>query len=399
MRFLLFLITMIIYLSCTPPVFVPPVSEEETVNPNWSNVGKVNASFIATSRNLAVSANTGSPTFQISFIASSSNLDSLSWSFPGGILNDSISEVTETVQYNTYGQYDVGLEVFNVEDEDRRFYQNFVEIFYRDDFIYTDNDSATWVVTGTGANPTDFEPKRDNSGNLYDFWSIIPFTKAHKIVAEKTFQGLPSNNLILEFDYKLERVPVIYLAGSSITGTSALSPTTVSYVDPMMSTASDTRVNSPLSYPGAKRFSLEYNDIPIWVSSRINEEYFEHIRLELPSVSDFKLSMIKEAQQMIIKEIPYPTDALPVHNPVIYYTSTHTLVDDIDRDGIPNVSDLDDDGDGYLDATESALDASGTRISDPMDVEDIPKYIIQHVQYPYNVNIRNLTIRVASNSS
>ncbi len=83
MRFLLFLITMIIYLSCTPPVFVPPVSEEETVNPNWSNVGKVNASFIATSRNLAVSANTGSPTFQISFIASSSNLDSLSWSFPG----------------------------------------------------------------------------------------------------------------------------------------------------------------------------------------------------------------------------------------------------------------------------------------------------------------------------
>ena len=109
--------------------------------------------------------------------------------------------------------------------------------------------------------------------------------------------------------------------------------------------------------------------------------------------------MIKEAQQMIIKEIPYPTDALPIHNPVIYYTSTHTLVDDIDRDGIPNVSDLDDDGDGYLDATESALDASGTRISDPMDVEDIPKYIIQHVQYPYNVNIRNLTIRVASNSS
>ncbi len=289
--------------------------------------------------------------------------------------------------------------MFNVEDEDRRFYQNFVEIFYRDDFIYTDNDSATWGVTGTGANPTDFEPKRDNSGNLYDFWSIIPFTKAHKIVAEKTFQGLPSNNLILEFDYKLERVPVIYLAGSSITGTSALSPTTVSYVDPMMSTASDTRVNSPLSYPGAKRFSLEYNDIPIWVSSKINEEYFEHIRLELPSVSDFKLSMIKEAQQMIIKEIPYPTDALPIHNPVIYYTSTHTLVDDIDRDGIPNVSDLDDDGDGYLDATESALDASGTRISDPMDVEDIPKYIIQHVQYPYNVNIRNLTIRVASNSS
>lgn len=396
-KYALVVSTIAIYVGCTPPVFQPPVSEENTVNPSWGNTGKVNASFIATSRNLAVNANTGSPTFQISFIASSSNIDSLNWSFPGGVLNDSISEVAETVSYDAYGQYDVGLEVFNIEDEDSRYYQNFIEIFYRDDFIFTDNDTTTWIVTGTGVSPSDFEPSRDNSGNPYDYWSVIPFSKAHRIIAEKTFENLPSNNLILEFDYKLERVPVIYLEGSSISGYSSASPTTVTYVEPMARTVSDTRVNSPLSYPGAKRFSFEYNNIPIWVSSRVNEEYFEHIRLELPSVSDFKLSMVKEAQEMIVKEIPFPMDALPIHNPTIYYTSTHTLVDDIDRDGIPNVNDLDDDGDGYLDLTERFFDSSTSvtvTISDPTDDDAIPKYVIQHVRYPYNVNIRNITIRV-----
>jgi hypothetical protein len=61
---------------------------------------------------------------------------------------------------------------------------------------------------------------------------------------------------------------------------------------------------------------------------------------------------------------------------------------DTDRDGYGNNFDNDDDGDGYLDTTEVA---NG---SDPLDDTSIPNYVIQHVRYPYDLNIRNMTIKI-----
>ena len=79
--------------ACTPPFFEPLVQEEEIQKPGWENVGILNASFISTSRSIGVSTNTSSPSFDVSFIASASNIDSLVWSFPGGKTNDSINEI------------------------------------------------------------------------------------------------------------------------------------------------------------------------------------------------------------------------------------------------------------------------------------------------------------------
>ena len=61
------------------------------------------------------------------------------------------------------------------------------------------------------------------------------------------------------------------------------------------------RYDTPISYPGAKRFSIGLQTIPIWISSRINDEYFDRVTLELPSLSDFSLSIIKEKQTMIMR--------------------------------------------------------------------------------------------------
>ena len=61
---------------------------------------------------------------------------------------------------------------------------------------------------------------------------------------------------------------------------------------------------------------------------------------------------------------------------------------DTDRDGYGDNEDTDNDNDGYLDVTEAA---NG---SDPLDATSIPKYVIQHVRYPYNLNIRNMTIKI-----
>lgn len=379
---------------CTPPVFEPPVREDEIINPTWSNTGKLNASFIATSRNFGVTTNTGSASFQISFIASSSNIDSLAWSFPDGITNDSISEVTETVTYEKFGLYDVGLEVFNTEDEDERYFEDFIEIYYKDDFTFTDNDPATWVVSPTQASVDDIQRERDSSGNQYSNWSVIPYTKPSGFRAEKQFTGFPKNNLILEFDYKLERIPVFYIDGASLSGTSAASPSIAQYASAESATSSDVRIEPPLSYPGAKRFSIEYNDIPIWSTSRINDEFFEHITLALPSIANFKLSIVKEAQQLELKEIPFAKDALREDNPVFIRTATLTPSFDIDGDGIENSLDRDTDGDGYLDATENPNPGSGTFISNPNDANSIPTYVVEHVAYPYNLHLRNITIKV-----
>lgn len=381
--------------ACTPPVFVPPIPAEEMINPNWSNLGDINANFIATSRNLGVRSNAGSPTFQISFIASASNIDSLSWSFPGGVTQDSISDVTEIVTYHSFGQYDVGLEVFNIEDKDRRFFENFIEIFYKDPLVFSDNDATSWIVTGTGVSPSDFVPYRTSSGNSVEDWITIPFEVTHQVRAEKQFSDFPKNNLVLEFDYRLERVPVFYIDHQSFDENSSLSsPSIATYIDPLSSTASDVRIETPSAFPGARRFYIEYNGIPLWVSSNLDDAYFEHVRIELPSQSNFNLGIVREAQALKTLLVPFPNDALPQDNPYTLNSSL-TMDVDLDRDGIADTIDNDIDGDGYLNATETggASDSSMYR-SNPNDAISTPQYATQYVAFPYILNIRNMTLKV-----
>lgn len=407
----LLIFSLVFWEACVPPMYEPPLAQENPMNPNWENTGNIVASFISTSRTIPVNTNTGSPSINVSFIASASNIDSLEWSFPGGITNDSISEVTEKVEYNAFGRYDVGLKVYNTEDSDSRYYENFIQMYYKDDLVFGENDVAVWSKTGSTTQLTDFISPTDAEGNPYDNWIIVPYNSFHKVVASKVFEDFPRNNLILEFDYKLEKQSVIYVDGASITGTSLASPTTVTYVSSQDATADDLRIDSPTVYPGAKRFSIEYDNIPLWIASSINEDYFEHVRLELPSQSNFTLRMVKEPQAMLTKLIPFELDPTVTNTATpVADTSTATPSDDTDRDGVTNLVDVfpfdpneqfdtdgdgygntadnDDDGDGYLDTTETAAN------SDPLDPNSIPKYVIQHVRYPYNLNIRNLTIKI-----
>ena len=137
------------WIGCVPPMYVPPEAQQNTLNPDWENTGNISASFISTSRTIGVGTNIGSPTFNVSFIASASNIDSLEWAFPGAIMNDSISEVTESVEYSAFGRYDVGLKVYNTEDSDSRYYENFIEMYYKDDLTFGENDAVLWSKTGT----------------------------------------------------------------------------------------------------------------------------------------------------------------------------------------------------------------------------------------------------------
>lgn len=398
--------------ACTPPVFEPPSQMEEAQNPNWENTGNVNASFISTSRSLGVSTNTGSPSFDISFIATASNIDSLAWSFPGGITNDSISEVTETVSYEAYGRYDVGLKVFNLESEDSSYFENFIDVFYKDNLLFGGSDSTTWTVSGTAAGNSVFTHPLDDDGLPYDNWAILSFTEKQLIEAHKNFSDFPTNDLVLEFDYKLERIPVIYIDTSALTGTAI---TEADYVAPAdIGTISNTRVDSPVVYPRIQRLSIDYNNIPIWTSSRIDGDFYEHVRLNLPSLSNFNITLVRESLGLTTKSIPFEQDAQLLTSPPTAGTATlSTTLDpagDADSDGYSNMADAfpnnsseyldtdgdgygngfdnDDDGDGYLDATETS---NG---SDPLDPFSVPKYTVEHVQYPYDLNIRNMTIKM-----
>lgn len=407
----LLIFSLAIWIGCVPPMYEPPEAQQNTLNPNWENTGNISAAFISTSRTIGVGTNIGSPTFNVSFIATASNIDSLEWVFPGAIKNDSISEVTETVEYNAFGRYDVGLKVYNTEDSDSRYYENFIEMYYKDDLIFGENDPLIWSITGTDTVLTDFTQPTDAEGNPYSNWITVPYSSPHKVVARKSFEDFPRNNLILEFDYKLERQSVIYIDDASITGTSLASPSMISYVSSQDATADDLRIDSPIAYPGAKRFSIEYDSIPIWIASRINEEYFEHVILEMPSKSDFTICMVKEPQTMLTRLVPFDLDSTATNTSTpVADTTTATPSDDTDGDGVTNLVDVfpfdaseqfdtdgdgygnntdnDDDGDGYLDTTETAAN------SDPLDRTSIPNYVIQHVRYPYTLNIRNLTIKI-----
>ena len=412
--FVLILISLVI--ACTPPIFEPLVQEEEIQNPGWENVGILNASFISTSRSIGVSTNTSSPSFDVSFIASASNIDSLVWSFPGGKTNDSINEISETVNYDAYGRYDVGLKVFNLENTDSRYFENFIDLYYKDNLLFDGPDASSWTVSGTAAGITVFTHPVDQSGIPYQNWAMVSYDIEQKVEARKNFANFPTNELLLEFDYKLDRLPFIFIDNSSLSGTSLISPASAEYVSPANTgvITNTTRVESPSIYPGEKRFSIEYNDITIWSATRINEEYYEHVRLDLPSLSSFTIALLREPQEMITKLIPFVPDATAMvsdhtEGTATVSTTQNPLVDqdgdgvsnmavafplnpseqlDTDRDGYGNNFDNDDDNDGYLDATEVA---NG---SDPLAATSIPKYVIQHVRYPYNLNIRNMTIKI-----
>ena len=401
--------------ACTPPFFEPLVQEEEIQKPGWENVGILNASFISTSRSIGVSTNTSSPSFDVSFIASASNIDSLVWSFPGGKTNDSINEIGETVNYDAYGRYDVGLKVFNLENTDSRYFENFIDLYYKDNLLFDGPDASSWTVSGTAAGTTVFTHPVDQSGLAYENWAMVSYDIEQMVEARKNFDNFPTNELVLEFDYKLDRIPVIFIDNSSLSGTSLISPASAEYVSPANTgmITNTTRVESPSIYPGEKRFSIEYNDITIWSATRINEEYYEHVRLDLPSLSSFSIALLREPQEMITRLIPFVPDATPNDVFTQGTATVSTTLDpfgdedsdgvsnmddafplnsseqyDTDRDGYGDNEDTDNDNDGYLDVTEAA---NG---SDPLDATSIPKYVIQHVRYPYNLNIRNMTIKI-----
>ena len=411
-NFFILILIFLIY-GCVPPPYEPEQNEIST-NDHWENIGKISASFISSSRTLGVNTNTGSPSFNVSFIASASNIDSLSWSFPGGKTNDSVSEITETVTYEKFGKFDVGLEVFNSEDTDKRYYKNFIDIFYKDDLDFRGLEATSWNVTGTSAVTSDFQYPIDSSGNTYESWTTIPYTSEHTVSADKNFENFPSNSLTLEFEYKIEKVPVIHITESSITGTSISSPSDAVYVDPESATSSDTKINISSIYPGTRRFIIKYNGITMWVASSMTDNVFKTAKIDLPSLSAFNLNIERKEFEKEIKEIPYPTDpsALNTQMPVSTMTSSPTedtdgdgianLMDafpldpaeqiDTDGDGIGNNADNDDDGDRYLDITET------TAGSNPLDKLSIPNYYVRYSRYPYILSIRNMTIKLNSNN-
>ncbi|RPG61104.1 MAG: hypothetical protein CBD66_003965 [Flavobacteriaceae bacterium TMED206] len=363
---------------------------------------------------MGVNTNTGSPSFNVSFIASASNIDSLVWSFPGGKTNDSVSEINETVTYEKFGKFDVGLEVFNAEDTDKRYYKDFIDIFYKDNLDFRGVEATSWNVTGTSAVTSDFQYPVDSAGKTYESWITIPYTSEHIVSADKNFENFPSNGLTLEFEYKIEKVPVMYITESSITGTSISSPSDAVYVDPLSATSSDTKINISSIYPGTRRFLIKYNGITMWVASSMTDNVFKRASIDLPSLSSFSLNIERKELEKEIKEIPYSTDpsALNTQMPVSTITSSPTedtdgdgvanLIDafpldpaeqiDTDGDGIGNNADNDDDGDKYLDVTET------TAGSDPLDKLSIPNYYVRHSTYPYILSIRNMTIKLNSNN-
>ena len=428
-----------VFTQCTPPIYEPPTAQQSTQNPDWFNTGNINASFISTSRTVGINTNSGSPTFVINFIASASNIDSLVWSFPGGTAQDSIpTNVLEEVTYNAYGRYDVGLKVYNTEDSDTRYFENYIELFFRDSLEFSVQDSLKWKINGTSSRLTDFVPATTNEGVPYGYWFTIPYTTTGSVSATKIFEDFPSNNLVLEFDYKLERVPTIYLPRpSGTTSTDVNSPTLFVPIDnPASAQVPIMEYDTREIYPGAKRFSIGLNRIPIWIASRISDEYFDQVSLELPSLSDFNLSMIKEEQTMVMRNQALPLD-LTANNVA---TNTFTSMisspsgnnDQVTRtingityaaDDIPNSLDNDDDNDGFLDSEDAfPYDPSefrdtdgdgygdnrdndidgdgylniteGQNNSDSLNRLSIPRYYFKHVQFPYNLHLRNMTIKV-----
>lgn len=98
----------------------------------WENTGNIIASFLATDRSITSNNNNGSQAFTVNYIATASNIDSLIWQFSRGTPTSS-TLVQEAITYEGFGPFDVGFEVFNTEDVDRRYIEDYISFFYRDD--------------------------------------------------------------------------------------------------------------------------------------------------------------------------------------------------------------------------------------------------------------------------
>lgn len=301
--------------SCTAPVFEIPKKSDQFAD--WENEGKINASFIASGRSVASTSNTGSPSLSVSYIATAPNVDSVLWQFPGG--NPASSTlVQQDVTYSNFGTYDVGLRVSNLDDTDYRFLENYVSLYYKDDWSF---GADSWSVTGTTA-VTDFVPFVDASGSS---WIYVPHTIENEAKCVKSFTGFPSNNLNLEFEYKLERIPNLYLATNyqvsstsiTVSGTTETTTFTLSnLVSPTQYVEADssptpTKFSPPTTYPSQRRLTLNYNNIPIWTTSKMTEGIFRRVKLSLPSLENFNLiyqisANTKNASGVI--EYPFQTD-------------------------------------------------------------------------------------------
>lgn len=304
-------------ISCgTEPVF--NTTAEPIDLSGWENTGTVNASFLATGRSFASTSSSSSPTFTVDYIATASNIDSLVWQFEGGVPASS-TLVQQSVEYTGFGAYDVGLKVFNTEDRDTRSFEDFIRLYYKDDWSFS---TDSWTSSST----TDFEPKTDSDGDPIPSWIEIPYTVGNEALCVKDFSGFPSNKLVLEFEYKLEKVSNLYVASSSSessTTTGSTSATTmistytlttlddpITYVD-ATATPTPTQFESPQIYPGLRRLSLLYNGIPIWIASSMTNGVFKRVKLSLPSLSDFQIGFRKSqsiADEYGVIEYPYHTE-------------------------------------------------------------------------------------------
>ena len=314
------LLTLLFVVGCTKnPIFY---SQPNTIRTDgWENTGSVNASFVTSERSLPSSISTGTPTFNVTYIATASNVDSLSWQFPGGTPATS-TLVQQIVQYNGYGTFDVGLKAFNTEDRDVRYYNDYVRSFYKDDWSFSPD---SWTITGT-TGIDDFVPYVNSSGETVPSWIFVPHTIKNVAECTKTFSGFPDNKLSLEFEYRLKKTEKLYVATtyteSSTTATNALGVSetntftltsfgnTVAYVT-ADATPEPTLFASPAEYPGIRRLVLKYNGIALWAVSSITEGKFVRVKLMLPSLSNFNLNFIKgesTVNDLGVIEYPFETE-------------------------------------------------------------------------------------------
>ncbi len=116
---------------------------------------------------------------------------------------------------------------------------------------------SNWHVVNTYRFRKSTDP---STSQAYRFWSVVSYDKTHRVKATKDFEGLPPNNLILEFDYKLERIPVLYIDNefkTTATGSSIVTPTQVSYVPTEnVDTVSNTRIDSQATFQDPNAFQL-----------------------------------------------------------------------------------------------------------------------------------------------
>ena len=310
------LLTLLFLVGCTKiPIFYSQPNPIKT--DGWENTGIINASFVTSERSLASSVSTGTPTFNVTYIATASNVDSLSWQFPGGTPASS-TLVQEIVQYNGYGTFDVGLKAFNTEDQDVRYYNDYIRLFYKDDWSFSPD---SWTITGT-TKITDFKPYVNSNGDILPSWISVSHTVTNVAECTKAFSGFPTNKLALEFEYRLRKIEKLYVATtyteSSTTATNALGVsetntfTLSSFGNIVTYVAADaapepTLFTSPAEYPGVRRLVFKYNGIALWAVSSMTEGRFIRVKLSLPSLSNFNFNFIKgESTRNDLGVIEYP---------------------------------------------------------------------------------------------